>query len=73
MTHKRKPDRKPKGLVVTEPSRSPQHVHKDIWYYEDRRGIHVVVSGEYFNGKTISFRIPWGRLRKSLARCKPKP
>jgi len=51
--------------------RDPIDIEKDVWYYEEPKGISVYVdikspSGDYM--QTKSFVIPWGKLKKSVER-----
>lgn len=46
---------------------SPQNVNEDCWYYEEPKGICVVLHGETNQGCLIA-TIPWKMLRGSLKR-----
>lgn len=49
-------------------SLEPQNVTKELWYYEEARGINIVheikSSGHYI--RTDQILIPWSKIRRSL-------
>ena len=53
---------------LVRPSRNPQKISPTVWYYETRRGIEVYCDDVR---RISTARIPWGRILKSLARCRP--
>lgn len=54
--------RKPKPRL-RQPSLDPQVVSKDVWYYEERRSICIVVDGQ-----SRFIYIPWLKLDASCKR-----
>ena len=52
---------------IVRPSRNPQKISPTVWYYETRRGIEVYTDDVR---RVSTARIPWGRILKSLARCR---
>lgn len=62
------------------PSRFPQRITPHIWYYEERRAIHVYLDAEFIRGiydgttpstgGTLSFKIPRSKLKRSLFRMR---
>jgi hypothetical protein len=57
------------------PSREPQNVDKQTWYYEYKGSVLVVrevrsTLGNYL--VTEQFRIPWRLLEKSMKRCRSR-
>lgn len=58
-----------------QPSRAPQNVSTTVWYYESKGSLLFVVESRSGLGtyeRTIQFRVPASKLRRSLARM-PKP
>ena len=52
-------------------SNEPQKIRPDTWYYESEKSIDVYHELRDENGRyvqTINFRLPWRRLKQSLAR-----
>ena len=56
---------------MSEPSRNPQTINKDVWYYEKRGHLEFVVYPGIKN--PVCFRVPAYRLRRSLARMGQRP
>ena len=66
MTTKKK--KKPE-ILVSRPSRYPQRISDDVWYYEEGRSLHFLVSR---NGpespSPIQFKVPGMMVKHSLER-----
>jgi hypothetical protein len=60
---------------MINPSRLPKNLSSSAWYYEDKAGI-TVIQWNDINGTQLRVatetRITWGKLLKSLARCRPQ-
>ena len=48
------------------PSRKPQQISKDAWYYEAAKSIQVYIRPP--NARAVVVRIPWRMLLESLKR-----
>lgn len=62
--------RRATGLPVSL-SLSPQSISEDAWYYEERKGLHLVVWDQPIAGhtrKVQNLTIPWRQLRGTMAR-----
>jgi hypothetical protein len=46
-------------------SLKPQRVSEELWYYEEKDGLHVVFVSE---GLTHQVELPWGKITKSIER-----
>ena len=58
------------------PSRKPQNITDDAWYYEYRGHIELVVyatSAIDGNRIPVTVKIPWRKLENSMRRCRPNP
>ena len=56
--------RKPKA----ELSRKPQNVSEWVWYYEEKRGMCVIVQPGGEAGIMPAFTIPWSKVCRSVDR-----
>ena len=58
---------------LVRPSLRPQQIDEDAWYYEYRGRIEVVVYVTARDGSQASriVSIPWRKLERSRARCRP--
>jgi hypothetical protein len=58
---------------IVRPSLKPKAIDDNSWYYEYRGRIDVVVYITTHSGVTASriVKIPWRKLERSLARCRP--
>lgn len=57
------------------PSDEPQHINKNLWYYETKRCVEIIQDVTPFPFKTthlVRVTIPWTRLLASAKRCRPE-
>jgi len=58
--------------MLPEPmSLSPQLINEDIWYYEEKKGLHFVVWNEQVPGHTRThqqFDVPWRSVVNTMNR-----
>lgn len=62
-----------RSTALVRPSRDPQTLHGDAWYYEYPSRIEVVIWTKAWDGtRTVaSVNVPWKKLEASHARCRP--
>ena len=50
---------------------NPQHISERLWYYEEKKGINLIIEICDESGRLIrtdNVVIPWNKIRKSLKR-----